>query len=124
MVALQITFQDYKVSDAVSEAVRKRVDKLEKVFDRIVACHVSISIPHRHHKKGKIHHVHLRLSLPNHELVMSREASKDSSHEDVYVAIRDAFDALERRLKDYVDRLRGGDRYNYYRETPALFAFD
>ena len=35
---------------------------------------------------------------------MNREPGLDHAHEDVYVAVRDAFDAARRRLEDYVRR--------------------
>ena len=38
------------------------------------------------------------------ELVESHQSSKDAAHADVYVAIRDAFNAAGRRLQDYARR--------------------
>jgi hypothetical protein len=36
-----------------------------------------------------------------------KEGAKDQAHEDVYIAIRDAFDAAVRRVEDQARRLRG-----------------
>jgi cold shock CspA family protein len=38
---------------------------------------------------------------------VTRSGPKDHAHEDVYVAIRDAFDAAVRRLEDHVRERRG-----------------
>ena len=46
-------------------------------------------------------------SVSENEMVENHEASKQSAHADVYVAIRDAFDAAGRKLQDYVRRQRG-----------------
>ena len=45
--------------------------------------------------------------MPGDEIVVNRERRFDHAHEDVYVAMRDAFDAVRRRLEDYVRRMRG-----------------
>jgi len=37
--------------------------------------------------------------------VIGREPTQHHAHEDVYVAIRDAFDAAKRQLEDYVRQL-------------------
>ncbi|HEV3242661.1 MAG TPA: hypothetical protein VGY14_05390 [Methyloceanibacter sp.] len=38
---------------------------------------------------------------------MTQEGPKNQAHEDVYVAIRDSFDAAVRQLEDHARRLRG-----------------
>ena len=40
-------------------------------------------------------------------MVEHHEPSKHAAHEDVYVALRDAFSAAGRKLQDYVRRRRG-----------------
>jgi hypothetical protein len=44
--------------------------------------------------------VRIDLTVPGAELVVSRDPELDHGHEDVYVAIRDAFDAARRQLAD------------------------
>ena len=46
-------------------------------------------------------------SVSESEMVENHEASKQGAHADVYVAIRDAFDAAGRKLQDYVRRQSG-----------------
>jgi ribosome-associated translation inhibitor RaiA len=38
---------------------------------------------------------------------VNQEGPKNQAHEDVYVAIRDAFDAAARQLEDHARKLRG-----------------
>jgi hypothetical protein len=51
--------------------------------------------------------VKVDLQVPSGQLVVSREPGHDHAHEDVYVALRDAFNAAVRQLEDYVRRQRG-----------------
>ena len=104
---LQIQFKDIEESDFVSNAVWDHADKLERFYDRIISCHVTVSLPHQHQHKGNIYHIQTRLHVPGEEIVINSEPEMNAAHKDVYVAIRDAFDATKRRLEDYIRRKRG-----------------
>jgi ribosomal subunit interface protein len=104
---VELAFRNMDPSPAVEDRVRAQIDKLGQFYDRIMACRVVIETHHRHHHKGNLFHVRIDLTVPNGELVVSREPSEHHAHEDVYVAIRDAFDAMRRQLQDYVRKQRG-----------------
>ena len=97
-VPLKITFRDIESSDAIETAVREKVAKLDAIDPRITACHVTIEAPHRRHHKGRIYHVRIDLSVPGEEIVVGRDSAVAHAHEDLYVALRDAFDAARRQL--------------------------
>jgi ribosomal subunit interface protein len=97
---LQITFRNLEHSDAIEAKIRQCAAKLDKFCDRIISCQVVVEAPHRHHHKGNLYHIRLNLTLPQGEVVIKRDPAQDHAHEDVYVAIRDAFAAAERQLKD------------------------
>jgi ribosomal subunit interface protein len=113
---IQITFRGITPSPAIDARVRERAKKLERFYDRIMGCHVVLEAPHQHHRKGQIYSVTIDLTVPGGELV-SESGGVDHAHEDVFVAIRDAFDALARRLEDYARRQRGEVKP---RPTPPL----
>jgi hypothetical protein len=48
------------------------------------------------HRQGTIYHVRVDLTAPGGEVVVNREPGEDHTHEDLHVAIRDAFDAARR----------------------------
>jgi ribosome-associated translation inhibitor RaiA len=105
-VPLQITFRDVPPSEAVAERIRKGVGELERINERIISCHVLVSSPHRHHRNGRLFHVRVDLGLPGKEISVNATAHDAHEHEDVYVAVRDAFDAAKRRLEDFTHRRR------------------
>jgi len=104
---LQIVWEELEPSDFVKARIEREVSHLEKIFDRITSCKVFIQGPgHRHHQGG-LYAVRVRLVLPHgKELVVARNPTADQSHQDAYVAIRDAFEAMRRQLKEYVDLRR------------------
>jgi len=106
-VPLQLTYHNMEPSAAVEQAVREKVDKLAQFSDQITTCQVTIDAPHKHHHKGKLYSVLIELHVPDTEIVVSRSPSENHAHEDVYVAMRDAFNSARRQLKEYEQRRRG-----------------
>ncbi|WP_324780965.1 ribosome hibernation-promoting factor, HPF/YfiA family [Thiobacillus sedimenti] len=98
---LQITFRDIEHSDALEVHIREKAQKLETFFEPIMSCRVVVEMPHQHKHQGKVFNVRIDIGVPGSEIVVNRDR-----HEDVYVALRDAFDAAKRQLDDYSRRLR------------------
>jgi ribosomal subunit interface protein len=94
--------RDMEHSDAVEQRIREKADKLSRFYDRIMNCRVVVEMPQRHKHQGKLHSVRIDLTVPGAELVANH-----SQNEDVYVAIRDAFDAMTRQLEEYARKQRG-----------------
>lgn len=104
---IQVIFRNMDHSPAAEKRALSLARKLERYYDRITGCRIVIESPHRHHHKGNLYHVRIDLTVPDAELVVSREPSEHDAHKDVYVAIRDAFNAIKRQLQAYVDQRRG-----------------
>jgi ribosomal subunit interface protein len=104
---LQVSFRNMDRSDALEVKVRERVDRLERFFDHIISCRVVIEAPHRHHNKGKHYNVRVELAVPGKTLLVNRDPTSRQAHEDAHVALRDAFQAMQRQLQDYVRTLQG-----------------
>ena len=104
---LEISFRNMDQSDAVEARVRELADKLERYNAHIMACRVVIEASHKHKNKGGVYHVRLDVTVPGKEVVINRESHKDHAHEDVYVAVRDAFNAAYRKLESHGEKKRG-----------------
>ncbi len=103
---LQITFRGVSPSESIKAAIRERALKLDRFYDRIMRCRVVVDSPHRHQRKGKIYHVRIDLTVPGGELVVKQAPADHAPHEDIYLAIHDAFDEARRQLDDHVRRRR------------------
>ncbi|MGD2053867.1 MAG: HPF/RaiA family ribosome-associated protein [Gammaproteobacteria bacterium] len=99
-IPLQITFRDMEPSAAVETIVREKAEKLDRFAD-IMSCNVVIEMINKHQHKGTMYKVTLDITLPGGEIAVSRDRGLDHSHEDIYVALRDSFDAARRQLQDY-----------------------
>jgi ribosomal subunit interface protein len=92
----QIALRNISLSKAIEANISKHVAKLDEFYDRITNCRVTIEVPHRHHHQGNLYHIRIDLTVPGGELVVKRDPPEHQAHEDIYVAIRDAFDSAER----------------------------
>lgn len=131
-IPLQVTFKNMEPSETIEAHIRDGAEKLDTFYDQIMGCRVLVEAPHRHHRKGQLYHVRIDLTVPGGEFVIkraprlitdrplryhkvpddvepeeSREESKYAAHDDILLAIRDAFDAARRKLQDYARRRRG-----------------
>jgi ribosomal subunit interface protein len=113
---LQITFRDIPQSESVEEVIREKAAKLDQFFEKIMSCRVTIESPHSHQHQGRLYHVTVDITVPGTELVASRSADKNHAHEDVYVAIRDAFEAAKKQLLQYKRKLKNKVKTH---ETPS-----
>jgi len=101
-IPMQITIRDFENSEALETHIREKAKKLDEFFNHIMSCRVVVEMPHKHHHQGKQFNVRIDIGVPGNEIVVNRDYS-----EDVYIALRDAFDAAKRQLEDYVRKIRG-----------------
>jgi ribosomal subunit interface protein len=101
-IPMQITIRDFENSEALETHIRQKAQKLDEFFNHIMSCRVVVEMPHKHHHQGKQFNVRIDIGVPGNEIVVNRDHS-----EDVYIALRDAFDAAKRQLEDYVRKIRG-----------------
>ncbi|MDH5445001.1 MAG: HPF/RaiA family ribosome-associated protein [Gammaproteobacteria bacterium] len=117
---LQINFHNIPPSEALEARIREKVQKLTRITDSITGCRVTIDTPHKHHHKGATYQVTIDLTLPGNELVVSRDPGLNHAHENAYVAVRDAFNALSRQLANYVRQRQGKSRQHQQRDLDVL----
>ena len=103
---LQITFRHMPASEALEARIRELATRLERFSAQIVRCHVIVEPVSHHQHQGALHDIHIDITLPDEEIAIRRARPSDHAHEDVYVAVRDAFLAARRKLEDYERRRR------------------
>ncbi len=98
---LQITIRHMANSPALTARIHEEAEKLSVHCPDIVSCRVVIEQRDRHKSQGRSFSVRVALGVPGEELVVNHDHD-----EDVYVAVRDAFASLTRRLEDFIRRRR------------------
>lgn len=98
---LEIKTRHMSLGDSMEDEIRDRAERLEHFYGRITRCRVTVEAPGGHRGRERFQ-VRVDLHVPGAEIVVNRQKGTDP-----YVAIRDAFNAVTRRLEDYVRRRRG-----------------
>jgi ribosome-associated translation inhibitor RaiA len=109
-IPVKITFRHMESSAAVETRVNELANHLGVFSDRILSCRVVVDSPHRHHHQGKVFAVKVQLELPGEDVVVDMERPQRDGHDDVYVVLRDAFDAAKRQLQQRMASLRGDEK--------------
>ena len=105
--SLEITFRGMSPSPSVEAVIRDWVARLENKDSRIQRCSVVVDQPHRHQTHGNRFHIGIEVGVPGRDIVISRDPELDPGHEDIYIAIADAFRAARRQLQDHSHIQRG-----------------
>ena len=110
---VQITFHGTDRSEAVELAVQEKVQRLGRFASDIMSCRVAIDLLQKHQQQGRPFGVRIDLRVAGRDLVANR-----AQNEDVYVALRDAFDDIRRQLEDVVRQRRGAVKHHEGRAAP------
>ena len=106
---LEIVFHNLEPTPALEAEIRDRFAKLERLYDRMTSCRVSVEALHKQHKTGNVYEVHIDMLVPRGELVVSKEphrAKERYAAPDVHTSIKDAFKAAERQLIEHKRQIK------------------
>ncbi|MGQ3684941.1 MAG: HPF/RaiA family ribosome-associated protein [Candidatus Loosdrechtia sp.] len=107
ILPLQITARNIELTEAIKTSIREHAEKLDKFYEKLISCRVVVeALPQR-----SLYNVHVNMTVPGKELVVKREPNAD-----LYIAIRDSFNAARRELEDF-SRLQRGD-VKHHEEPP------
>ncbi len=95
-----ITFRNMPPSEAVERSIQDHVASLAGFEDWIIRCRVVVEARHPGHRQGTFFHVRIGLTVPGGGIVVGHGAATQLAHEDVHLALQDAFDAARRQLEE------------------------
>ena len=103
---LQLTFRHLPHSDTLEALIRRRAERLEHLFARIISCHVVVELAGHHHHHGDRYIVAINLGVPGRELLVKRTPSDEEISETAHTTTDRAFDEMARQLEDWVKQTR------------------
>ncbi|OGO91399.1 MAG: 30S ribosomal protein S30 [Coxiella sp. RIFCSPHIGHO2_12_FULL_42_15] len=106
-VPLQITMRNVDHSAAVEERIREKANKLNQYSEHIISCEVVVEQEQGHRNTGSIFNVRLHVVMPRKDLVVNR-----NKLENLYMAVRDAFDNMARKVEEAAQALNGDVKFH------------
>lgn len=103
---LQITAHDVPLPDIAEAEIREKATKLERYYKRMINCQVVVGAQmrtsHASESQTVLYNVSIDIAVPGTILVVNQQ-----ENENLLLAIRDAFKAAQRQVKEYARRQRG-----------------
>lgn len=96
-----VTIRDSIKSDALEIRILEKIEKLSKFYPHIMHCDVVLEVAQKHKHQGKLYNCRISATVPQGECVVTHPVN-----EDAYVAVRDAFLAMRRKLQSYGQKQR------------------
>lgn len=108
-IPAEIAFHNLQGSEVTENLIRRHIEKLEKIYNRLTTCRVRVD-QRASNTTGTIPPVvRIEMSVPGHrDLVVSHEPEhlqRKYQSPDLRNAINEAFRIAERRLSEYKDQL-------------------
>jgi ribosome-associated translation inhibitor RaiA len=101
----QIIFKGTDPSEAARVEVRAWLDRLGALTTPMIGGQVVIEAVDEGRREDRRYHVRMELTMPEGVVVVGPDHPSNAPHEDVYVAIRNAFRAARRQLESSVPSL-------------------
>ncbi|KAB2920340.1 MAG: ribosome-associated translation inhibitor RaiA [Hyphomicrobiaceae bacterium] len=118
---VEIHFHGIEKSDAVETRVREKVSKLAKHFDRMTSCRVVVEAPHRNPQRPKVYQIKIEIGVPGRQpIVVRHEREGSDAHEELGLALRDAFEAALRRVDDVSTKIGQRSKLERGRRRPNI----
>lgn len=109
MSTTQITFRSVPHSPTVEYHINKHLKKIFAIYNKVNHCRVVVDAEHKHKNKGKPFSISIYATIPGHELFCKKQ------HQNLYVAIWEGFNSLDKLLKKHCKRkLTSINNFLYY----------
>lgn len=96
---LEMIFEGFPRSELVEKDIRDRVARFEEISGKIITWRVHLELKHDGHYQGRTFHVRISAHIRGSDLVVSQIRHDKHAHEDVNVALCDAFASMSRQLE-------------------------
>ena len=104
---LQIAFEGVEHSEAIEARIREEAKKLDHMDKHITSARVVVAKPNMRHHAGDPYQICIHLTLPAAaDINVSHDPVAGNHHDDVSVAIHDAFRTAHRLLEDMLRKRR------------------
>jgi ribosome-associated translation inhibitor RaiA len=118
---VEVHFHGIEKSEAIEGRVRDKVAKLARHFERMTHCRVVVEVPQWKAQRPKVYQIKIEIGVPRRRpIVVRHERTGSHAHEEVSLAIRDAFEAALRKIDGVATRLGRRPRLERGRRRPAL----
>jgi putative sigma-54 modulation protein len=113
---IEISFHGIDKSEAVEARIHEKFGRLHNHFDRMTHARVVITSPNRTGARAKMFTVKVDIGMPGQQPIV---VNSEGDYTDVFLALRDAFNAAQRKLDATAGKLTNTAKRERARRKPA-----
>lgn len=103
---VRVTWKHHDPSPALEDYIREQAERLSRVGNGIIDCHVIVETPHHHKEHGNHFLVTVDVRVPGHEFVAKRDPAQAEAHTEIHATIKHAFESMKQQLRHHFGRER------------------
>lgn len=105
---LQLSFKNIEGSEAVKSIVRDRVDRLDRLYPKLIGCRVVIEAPHRSAQGARPPlGISVEAEIPGKPMIVVKDMEERHSPRDHAAVVNRSFDVVERKLDEAARIIQG-----------------
>lgn len=117
----EISYKNVEKNEEIEGLINRQIAKLEQVCNYMTSCHIAVERRHQHQQTGNPYRVRIDVRVPpGHELVVKRISTEGEREEPLPTVLRKAFEAMQRQVKELVERQRREVKTHPQQQTMAF----
>lgn len=127
-IPLEVSFRNVDKTPHLETLIREKVSTLEKFCGNLTSCSIAVERPNSSVRIGNPYRVRIDITVPGHEIVVSKEQGQNEKSDPIPAVIREAFEAAKKQLNKLM-RVQRNDIKTHPEQQVAgiinkLFLFD
>lgn len=120
---VEVHFHGLQKSAAIEQRVQEKVAKLAKHCGRMTRCRVVLEAAQRNAQKPKVYNIKIEIGMPRQRsIVVSHERVGSHASEELTMALREAFEAAQRKIEGVAVKRAQRSRLERGRRRPNAVA--
>jgi len=122
-VPVEIAYRNVFKTEELESLIAGEVARLERVYDRITSCRLSVERPNQHLDNGSVYRVRIEVRVPSgKDIVVKSEPGQGDLHDSLATVVQDVFDRARRALRKEVALMRREMKRHPEQEPQAVVA--
>lgn len=115
-IELQTTYRSFAPPMSAVRRIRAKLQFLERVYPEVTSCALVAELMRDHRLMRSIYRVSIAATTGEGKIIANYDRPGDYGHENLFAALADAFDALDRALQSHhADKVSVSSKHISYR---------
>lgn len=119
---LELSFRNVEKTSHLENLIKEKVNALEKFCGTLTSCRVAVEKPNTTVRNGNPYRVRIDITVPGHEVVVSKEQGQNEKSDQIPSVIREAFEAAKKQLRKLIRVQRNEIKVHPEQQTGGIIS--